>query len=463
MEKPLSATTFKLDDILRFRKLSDVFYSILAKLTNSQLREFCQQDLEFKYCAQDGFWEKLWKAHQDWDLPPKDLNIRQAYFEKNLLDSLVEEIVNTPKLRNTSLFGSDRDQVRATLTKSQTVTGPNKTVLYKELVFINPIGTLALKTQSEDLLAYYFLNETDFWREIEIDEDKETNLFIDSVLQEMRPLTRLPLLDYTNLAILIGFANETCSEVRLELLKSFFEKQRDDQGSQLEDALSMLYTPKLCTPIEDLLIEAAQKYPPAIQKDLADLVKRNNRKIFYALVQTEDVEDYIKTESLTIVRDLLSQWNVDRINLLRELLKENRVQFWIVIEALADLNLAGEEQDEEYQEAMYELFKEVRSSYLRKGQKETRGPAITPEAEVMLIKTLRGPYLVSALKYAFTRDAIDPFDLRGHFRAMSTEYNNDLYSSKVVQMSASEEIADLLEYVQRKKPGLAETLKIFLG
>jgi hypothetical protein len=66
---------------------ADAFYVIMRKLTNKQLDELCRQDIRHKFC-------------ENKTTPPSGTlkQIRRAYEEESLLESLIEEIAENPSL-----------------------------------------------------------------------------------------------------------------------------------------------------------------------------------------------------------------------------------------------------------------------------------------------------------------------------------------------------------------------------
>lgn len=446
MEQPYSALTFQIKDILRLRATPDVFYYFLAKLTNSQLREFCEETKELKVCQEKGFWQNLWKAHDDWEKPQRIDNLQQEYYEKNLLDSLIEDILNNPQLLYelavhiftkadiaSGKSNLNREHLQyILLPRGEDKTGP--------LDYADVIANVALRTHNSDLLYYYLLHLDDIKRSyIDYQAKKEVEKEIDTVLEQMQPLSRLPFIERTSLVDLTKFINRSCSETRLKILDAFFDSHREDKKKQVEELLrshSMyLDNEKICTELRNKLTRKIFQFYPDLIPSLGYLFSYKRGDLFYQLLQPDQVNGVIKYGNGTVVYNLLRDWNIDRIKFLEELRKEDIGQFMIILDEMAKLNLNGEEQHEEYQEQIYQYFKSVRG---------IKGLGI------LFLKNLRGSHLISGLEYVLEKEGTKLVDLY------------EIFKSPIMDELDGNQIEVLMAYVKKKKPTYYKELRALL-
>ena len=154
MEVPPSVRPEKVavPQLLTLRKANaDLFYAIVRKLTNKQLDELCRQDIQYKFCEDKVFWEQLWYRRNKTAPPVGTLKqIRRAYEEENLLESLVEEISQDKAL--------GRELHRAVYKADQTADSP-----YADLIMGEEILTDDEETQNR-LAEFDAAVEEDFQR-----------------------------------------------------------------------------------------------------------------------------------------------------------------------------------------------------------------------------------------------------------------------------------------------------------
>lgn len=148
------------------------------------------------------------------------------------------------------------------------------------------------------------------------------------------------------------------------------------------------------------------------------------------LIDDNEVKDFIKSSAPNVTLFLLRERNLDRISLLNGLLVDP-LQLCSVLRVLASLNV-DEKQTEDYQKQMYSLFEKTRKLNNLKIEKYA-------------LRSLRGSYLVSALKIALVEDGVQIKKLKLNGRHLKKE-----------------NVEDLIEYVNRRKPGIVQAVRAFL-
>lgn len=480
-------------DLLNLRRAApDLFYRTLTSLTNSQLRGLCQRDKKNQFCDNLEFWQKLWREKFQVEPPAISLLLlRRNYEEANLLDSLVEDIYQDSELAyqlqknvraidwneehkeddyedldqfaaeeevyiNDEFKKMSRDQIKRILTISSAQKMAEEEGQIEiprrgdeKLHYADPIVRTALQRDNPDLLRYYFLVTPEIVLYITgiIQEYENKSKFVNEVLTSLEPLARLPFIRNSHLYLLYQFCKP-------KIIRAFFDSNREDKIKEL----SMMFNTSFLKPnlekcpnttaalAEGIRNMGKEAYP------VKETLERWYNPFLDQVLIAEDIEPLLMETMRNNIRiKLLSDWDVDRVGLLRELMeKKNWYAFQNILRAIVSLS---EDYDEKYQKELWELFRDFHEGRLDRFSKRNLiwdGSNIVEGEllmETLLLEALRGKYFLKGLKLALS-STNNPLrylpNIKNKFRELNKKDREELYTSLKNKRSMLYELKDIL-------------------
>lgn len=168
-------------------------------------------------------------------------------------------------------------------------------------------------------------------------------------------------------------------------------------------------------------------------------------------LQPEEVEALLikPYQDPELIKRLLVEWEIDRVDLLRELMEKNQWEsFYQILQAIAAIT-PSEDYNREYQKKLYQLFSDFLSERVRRRQKKIY--VWTPfrrdderMVEILFLKSLKRKYLLEGLKKSFSGD----LGIGGLFSYPKWKY--DLSPSQ---------IKELIDHVREKDPTQADLIQ----
>jgi hypothetical protein len=427
--------------------------------------------------------------------------IRRAYEEENLLESLVEEIDQDKDLGrelHRAVFIADqtadpeyfdlvkgdemlvddetrnrlaefdaviendfrrhwtRDRIREVLTQLA-----ETEIALPDLVYSDEILETAFRQENEELLRYLLLHMNYFTSYSGLFNIHNPIRFkmIQRVLQSLRPLSRLSAIKNSSLPYTLRFAFEI-EECNRDLAQAWFAAHRGDTNKNIYQEIILAINDSFllgkiqkCPAISQAITQALLEIPEKYRKDIKEWRVFRNSPLYLDVLEPEEIESLLiqPNQRPEIIEKLLTDWQVDRVGLLRELMEDdNWPAFKQILMALKYVS-RKEEYNENFQRQLYELYSDFLAGRLRRKRKQIHiwGPLSKWAAgeynmETHFLEIFRRKYLLRALKKSLS-DSQFPV----HFL-------EDLINSATFQELSDEQVLRMIEDLRLENPDKAE-------